>query len=76
VLYRNGAFDLSFMARGNPRTGKGGGQIDFAFPLGRKAAAAGYPLKGYLRLFSGYGASLIDYNARQTTLSVGFTLNE
>jgi outer membrane phospholipase A len=27
-------------------------------------------------LFSGYGASLIDYNARQTTLSVGFTLNE
>ncbi len=76
VLYRKGAFDLSVMARGNPRTGKGAAQIDFTLPLWRTEAAAASPLKWYLRLFSGYGESLIDYNARQTTFSIGFAIND
>ncbi|HEX8009945.1 MAG TPA: phospholipase A [Casimicrobiaceae bacterium] len=73
VLYRKGGFALSATGRVNLRTGKGAGTLDFSFPLSA-SAAPGYPLKWYVRLFSGYGESLIDYNKRQTTLSVGFTL--
>jgi outer membrane phospholipase A len=44
------------------RTGKGAGQIDFAFPFEFGNAARTYPFKGYVQLFSGYGETLIDYN--------------
>ena len=74
VLYRKGPYALSVTGRGNLRTGRGAGTIDFTFPLSSSPAPS-YPLKGYVRLFSGYGQSLIDYNARQTTLSIGFTLS-
>ena len=74
VLYQKGPYALSVTGRGNLRTGRGAGTIDFTFPLSSSPAPR-YPLKGYVRLFSGYGESLIDYNARQTTLSIGFTLS-
>jgi phospholipase A1 len=77
MLYRNDCCTLSLMARGNLRTGKGAGQIDFGFPLypGLPAADA-YPLKWYFQLFSGYGESLIDYNRRQTTFGLGVMVND
>ncbi len=64
--------DNSFSAtiRGNPSTGKGAGQLTWTSQplLG--------PLRGYVKLFSGYGETLIDYNWNQTTIGVGVTLND
>jgi phospholipase A1 len=64
--------DQSFSAtvRGNPSTGKGAGQLAWT-----SAPLLG-PLRGYVKLFSGYGESLIDYNWNQTTFGVGVTLND
>jgi phospholipase A1 len=58
------------MARGNLATGKGAGQFTWASRplLG--------PFRGYLQVFTGYGESMIDYDWRQTTVGLGFTLNE
>jgi phospholipase A1 len=64
--------DNSFAAtiRGNPSTGKGAGQLTWT-----SAPLLG-PLRGYVKLFSGYGETLIDYNWNQTTIGFGVTLND
>ena len=49
--------------------GKGAAQADWAFPLSRH-------LKGYVQVFSGYGASMIDYNFKQTTFGIGVSLSD
>ncbi len=68
AIYRVAGHTLTLMGRGNLRTGKGAAQFEWSTPplLG--------PLRGYLQLFSGYGESLIDYNVRQTTFGIGFSL--
>jgi phospholipase A1/A2 len=76
MLYRSPCCELSVMGRGNARTGKGAGQIDFAFPFGFGDTAKTYPFKGYVQLFSGYGETLIDYNRRQTTFGIGVMVND
>lgn len=78
ATYRYGNYQLTAMARGNLRTGKGAGQISFAFPFPwfKEAEARAYPFKFYAQLFSGYGESLLDYNWRQTTIGFGFMLND
>lgn len=75
TVLRKGPILLSVMARGNPRTGKGAGQLNLALPLWPFEVPADFPLKWFLQVFSGYGESLIDYNWRQTTVSVGLMLN-
>jgi phospholipase A1 len=64
--------DNSFAAtiRGNPNTGKGAGQLTWTTAplLGR--------VRGYAKLFSGYGETLIDYDWNQTTFGIGVTLND
>ncbi|MCM2311164.1 MAG: phospholipase A [Steroidobacteraceae bacterium] len=69
-FYRWRDSTFSLMARGNLATGKGAGQFTWASRplLG--------PFRGYLQVFTGYGESMIDYDWRQTTVGLGFTLNE
>jgi phospholipase A1 len=70
AIYKWRGQSFSGTIRGNPSTGKGAGQLAWTTQplLG--------PLRGYVKLFSGYGESLIDYNWNQTTIGVGITLND
>lgn len=70
ALYKWGDQSLSATIRGNPSTGKGAGQLTYT-----SAPLLG-PVRGYVKLFSGYGETLIDYNWKQTTIGVGVTLND
>lgn len=70
VIYKWRGQSIAAMIRGNPSTGKGAGQLTWT-----SAPLLG-PLRGYAKLFSGYGETLIDYNWRQTTIGVGVTLND
>ncbi len=56
--------------RGNPSTGKGAAQLTWT-----SAPLLG-PVRGYVKLFSGYGETLIDYNWKQSTIGIGVTLND
>lgn len=62
--YRWHGHEFSVLARRNWTTHRGAVQAGWAFPLLDH-------LKGYVQVFSGYGDSLIDYNARQQTLGLG-----
>jgi phospholipase A1 len=66
--WRGNSFLLG--VRGNVSTGKGAVQFTWTTPplLG--------PLRGYVKAFSGYGESMIDYNWNQTTIGAGVTLND
>lgn len=70
ALYRRDGHSVSVMGRGNWNTGKGAVQVSWMTPplLG--------PLRGYLRLFSGYGDSMIDYNWNQNIIGIGVSLND
>ena len=67
VVHRLGQHDLSFIGRYNFGESKGAVELGWHWPLMGD-------LKGYARLFSGYGDSLIDYNHNQTTLGIGASL--
>jgi len=62
--YRWRGQELALAVRRNLRTHHGALQAAWSFPLAGE-------LSGYVQLFSGYGDSLINYNARQETLGVG-----
>jgi phospholipase A1/A2 len=68
ATYRHNGHELSALTRYNFSTGKGALQLGWAFPLESN-------LKGYVRLFSGYGHSLIDYNAYQKAIGLGVLIN-
>ena len=60
---------LSGTLRYNPKTNKGGAQIDYVYPLSKN-------VNGYVQLFQGYGESIIDYNYENTTIGFGIVLND
>ena len=70
ALYRWNNQSIAVMGRGNWNTGKGAIQLAWTTRpfLG--------PLRGYLRLFSGYGDSMIDYNWNQNIIGIGVALND
>lgn len=70
AIYKWRGNSFSGTIRGNPSTGKGAAQLAWT-----SAPLVG-PLRGYVKLFSGYGETLIDYNWNQTTIGVGLTLND
>jgi phospholipase A1 len=62
--YRWRGHEFSALVRQNFATRRGAVQASWAFPVIAN-------LKGYVQVFSGYGQSLIDYNASQTTIGLG-----
>jgi phospholipase A1/A2 len=70
AIYKWRGNSFAATIRGNPSTGKGAGQLSWT------SAPFFGPLRGYVKLFSGYGETLIDYNWNQTTFGIGVTLND
>ncbi len=70
AIYKWHDQSLSASVRGNPSTGKGAAQFTWT-----SAPLVG-PLRGYVKIFSGYGETLIDYNWNQSTFGIGMTLND
>ncbi|MCL9773800.1 phospholipase A [Vibrio methylphosphonaticus] len=69
VGYDLDKYKVSMFGRGNVKTGKGAVTLNVTTPLYGK-------LRGYIKVFHGYGDSLIDYNHSQTRLGIGVTLND
>jgi phospholipase A1 len=67
-IYRWRGHEFSALLRGNVGSGRGGVQAGWAFPLFQN-------LKGYAQVFSGYGASLIDYDSFQHTYGLGVLID-
>jgi len=67
AVYLWGSHQLSLLARYNASTGHGALQGGWSFPIHEN-------LKGYLKLFSGYGETMVDYNWKQTTFGFGVLL--
>ncbi len=70
LVRKSEGHELSLLLRHSLRSGSrshGAVQLDYAFPI------TSY-LKAYVQFFNGYGASLIDYNHRQTRLGIGISL--
>lgn len=59
---------IHFMVRGNPATGKGGIGFDYSHPTGTKS------MHYFLKVWHGYGESLVDYNRSITRIGVGVLL--
>jgi phospholipase A1/A2 len=70
AIYKWRGNSFSGTLRGNPSTGKGAGQLAWT------SAPFFGPLRGYVKLFSGYGETMIDYNWKQSTIGIGVTLND
>ncbi|WP_246296771.1 phospholipase A [Allochromatium humboldtianum] len=70
AFYKWRGHSFSLMARGNPSADKGAAQITWITP---KLFGS---LRGYVKGFTGYGESLIDYNWKQNVIGIGVTLND
>jgi phospholipase A1 len=69
-IYRFDKSLVSVTLRDNLRADNHGSvRVDYVFPIYKK-------LNGYVQFFSGYGESLIDYNSRQDTIGVGFSVGD
>ncbi|WP_243656733.1 phospholipase A [Paucimonas lemoignei] len=64
AAYQWNGHEFSLLTRYNFQSDKGAAQLGWAFPLVSN-------LKGYVQYFTGYGYSLIDYDAYQRVLGLG-----
>jgi phospholipase A1 len=60
---------MTLMVRGNIKEQHGAVEATYSYPLHNEYVNA------YVKFFSGYGESLIDYNNRITKLSIGFSFS-
>lgn len=70
LIHQSEGHELSLLARHSLRAGgrsHGAIQLSYALPISSF-------LKGYVQIFSGYGASLLDYNHRQTRIGFGISM--
>jgi phospholipase A1/A2 len=67
AIYKVGRQELTLLARLNAGSGYGAAEGTWSFPVDDR-------LKGYIKLFTGYGETMIDYNWKQTSIGVGFLL--
>jgi phospholipase A1 len=69
--YKWGGHTFSLLLRNNLQTteNRGAAQIDWSFPFREK-------LRWYFQYFTGYGESLIDYNASSDSIGVGIQLTD
>jgi len=58
---------FTLMGRGNIATQRGALEVTYSYPLGNNFL--------YMKLFSGYGESLIDYSNKRTKFSIGFSFS-
>jgi len=63
-IYKTSRYETSVLTRYNPDTGYGALQGGFSFPVQGR-------LRGYVKAFTGYGETLIDYNTKQTSIGIG-----
>lgn len=70
----NEANSLSLSARGSVGKGKGSGRVEWLRTIGEGWNGGKSNLRLHVQLFSGYGESLIDYNKKRTSLSLGLSL--
>ncbi|WP_434778472.1 phospholipase A [Neisseria sp. Ec49-e6-T10] len=63
--YRDHLFSTTLQY--NPKHGKGGARLEYAFPISGK-------LKGYIQYYDGYGENLLDYNFHHRSLGIGVML--
>jgi len=71
AIYRHGGYEWALTVRHSLRLNPSRGSVglEHAFPI------SSY-LKAHVNLFHGYGASLIDYNHRQTRIGIGVSLTQ
>jgi phospholipase A1 len=67
AIYKQGSQEFTMLARLNTGTGYGAAEGTWSFPIEDR-------LKGYVKLFTGYGETMIDYNWNQTSIGIGVLL--
>ena len=68
ALYYKNKYEVGLTLRNNlSADNRGAVQLDWSYPINEQ-------FQGYIQLFSGYGESLIDYNAYVNRIGFGFSL--
>ena len=67
AIYHWGRQEFFLLGRFNASSGFGAVEGTLSFPIQKR-------LKGYIKLFNGYGETMIDYNWSQTTIGAGILL--
>jgi phospholipase A1/A2 len=72
AIRQESGLKIAATARGNFRTGRGGGELFVSYPLGRIAKGVGFYVFG--QAFTGFGEALDDYRVNDTHARIGIAL--